>query len=195
MWSLWSTNPTKGHNNPTPTATDIQFTLGSGKNKSDSRADHREKFCQIHLFHLYLPSPLHIHLETTVREEHWQWYALSGMQWTIQCTFALYLTFRSSLTEWILILDCRYKTLKYLLHYTICIDVWIWNNTAVTLLFTFFQTVQCRVKIKKKTSLIAKTFIFVDLVLAKKMFFILTKQCVLSYGGFFSLLNQDSRPD
>ena len=46
------------------------------------------------------------------REEHWQWYALSGMQWTIQCTFALYLTFRSSLTEWILLLLCRYKTVK-----------------------------------------------------------------------------------
>ena len=79
-----------------------------------SRAHHLEGFvfCQIHLFHLYLLSPLHIHLETTVREEHWQWYALSGMQWTIQCTFALYLTFRSSLTEWILLLLCRYKTVK-----------------------------------------------------------------------------------
>ena len=110
-------------------------------------------FCPVHLslFHLYLVTTYTSENYSAVGEQHWQWqyYAVSGMHWTIQCTFALYLTFRSSLTEWILLLDCRYKTLKYLLHYTICIDVWIWNNTALTLLFTF-QTVQCRVKIKKK---------------------------------------------
>ena len=117
MWSLRSLNPTPAPQQSNTNSHRYPHSLhSSDKNKTKrfiiSRVLGYTPLCPIHLLHLYLPTPLHIHLETTLREEHWQWYALSGMQWTIQCTFALYLTFRSSLTEWILLLLCRYKTVK-----------------------------------------------------------------------------------
>ena len=113
--------------------------------------------CRIHLFLLYLPTP---YTSGNYSERgHWQWYALSGMQWTIQCTFALYLTFRSSLSEWILLLLCRYKTVKcrifshiFTLHWWLRMYLCgIWVRTGNRFFKTTLSSRHCIVKLKGKS--------------------------------------------